>query len=311
VGTASPFLAGNLATVSCGVGTICAAGGTSFNPDAKSSVLIASADTAATWHQADRPHQPGAVITDVACAATSCVAVGSLGLQPLLLVGQGPHLTFTNQAEPSAGIIEAVACAGPTHCLGVAANSSTLTAVTSVDGGGTWHVGTTLPSTAGRIIHISCTTPTRCTTAGIDATGNAQVLATADGGTTWSPMVLPKKVTAVLQATCSAQGTCLVVARKDAGTTPLLLASTTAAPELAKVPMPGDVTTPDAASCEGTTCVVVGAGSSGQGAAAAMIRHSWHPISLTFAPTPLLDVSCAGTTTCAAIGSGSVVRLAP
>ena len=311
VGSASPFLAGNLSTISCGPSSICTAGGSSFNPNAKSSVLIDSTDAGTTWKQATRPIQPVASITDAACAATSCLVVGTVGTQPLLLRSAGKAHVFASASEPTAGVLEAVACSGPTHCLGIAASSSTLTTVTSTNAGATWLTGSTLPSSAGRVLHLSCDTPHDCVSAGIDQHGTAQVLVTTDTGGAWTPLALPKKVTSVLQAACRTGGTCLVVARKDGGTTPLLLQGTVSDPLLSKIPMPGQLIAPDAVTCISSTCVVVGSGSNSQGAASSLTRSSWHTIALTFAPTALVDVSCTGATSCSAIGSGSVVRLAP
>lgn len=310
-GTASPFLAGNLATVSCGVGTICAAGGTSFNPNAKNSVLVSSVDGGVRWRQATRPVQPGATFSDVACAAIACLAVGSLGNQPLLLRASERGVAFTAAPEPSAGIIEAVACAGPTHCMGIAASGTTLQAVTSTTAGASWATSGLLPSSAGRVIHLSCTTPERCISAGIDQNGGAQVLATTDGGGTWTPLTLPKKVTTVLQASCRSNGSCLIVTRKDGGATPLLLERTSAAVDVAKIPLPGDIATPVGVTCTATTCVVVGGGSAGQGAASVLGTTGWRTLSLHYAPTTLVDVSCASASSCTAIGTGSLVQLSP
>lgn len=307
----SPFIAGNLATLSCGPASLCAAGGSSFNPNAKNSVLIISSDAGTSWHQAVRPSQPGATFTSVACAANSCLAVGTLGATPLLLRSTGKLHTFSQVPEPAAGVLEAVACSGPSHCLGIAANGATLSTVTSSNAGATWLTSAALPPSAGRIIHVACASPSRCVSAGFDQHGTAQVLVTTDAGITWSPLQLPKKVTSVLEAACRSGSTCLVVARKDGGATPLLLQGTVNDPMLSKIPLPGQITTPDAVTCVARDCVVVGSGQQAQGAASALTTSSWHEVSLTYVPTALVDVSCTAVTVCSAIGTGSVVRLAP
>ena len=310
IGQPSPFLSANLSTISCGSGNLCAAGGAPFEGGAATPILAYSHTSGAKWSPARSTSGAGATITSTACAATRCVAVGIIDALPLLLSisTSSPSRTWTSTAQPSAGTLVAVGCAGTSTCLGLARTSAGgLETVRSTRG--PWSSLGSPPTDLASPVTMECVSTRVCTAVGTSATGTPVVMVTRSGGTTWSLAEISKKATVILGASCRIDGVCWVVGRKGAAT--LLVRSSRPDTPFLKVVPPDGLGSVNDVSCAGTTCVLAGASSSGQGAAAAYFGASASILDVSFAPTPLLTVSCGTATACSAATTSSLVDLKP
>ena len=310
IGQPSPFQGANLSTLSCGSGDLCAAGGTPFESGIPTPVLAFSHTAGAKWSPARSATGAGATITTTACAALRCLAVGLDHELPVLLSisRSSSSRTWSAVDQPAAGTLLSVGCAGSSTCIGLARTSSG-TLATLRSNGTAWVALGAPPPDLATPVHLSCTSTTACTAVGTSATGTPVVLITWDAGATWSVGEISKKATVILGAACRTDGTCWAVGRK--GTSSLLARSTRRGAPFLKMAPPTGLATANDVSCSGRTCVVVGADGSGVGAAVSYGGATGTLLRLTYAPTPLLAVSCGTALICAGTTAGSLVTMVP
>jgi hypothetical protein len=313
VGQPSPFLGGNLAALGCGAPSLCVAAGASFDPNPAGAVLTASTDAGATWSVVRSSAPASTTFTSVGCAGASCIAAGQANGAPWAIGAIATHrLTWVPTSPlPGGGGIGAVACSDSRLCLVVGGQSPVRSLATS-DAGATWQSIGTLPSNTQTIAHLDCSSRTHCVGVGVSTSGAPVIDRTLDGGATWQSATLPTSTSIVLSAACSSAGRCVAAGRTGAGGAPTLLLSTDDGASFTTSTSVGALVTPTAASCRGTTCVVVGADQAG--AAAASAYRGASPASsftLRYLPTPLVAVSCATSTWCEAASASSLVSLTP
>jgi hypothetical protein len=162
---------------------------------------------------------------------------------------------------------------------------------------------------------LSCSTTLACVAVGSSVNGGPSLSVTHDGGETWIPATLPTApaVLFVLDAACRSDGTCFaVIATSAKGASALLESTDGGATFEAPAQTTQLVTQPIGVGCASTTCVVVGADERGAGAAVELTSSgSSKELRLTYAPTPLLAISCATPSRCAAVSTASLVILSP
>ena len=249
-------------------------------------------------------------LTTTACAALRCLAVGlDQALPALLSIARSSSTrTWVTAPQPGAGTLLSVGCAGSSTCIGLA-RTSTGALATVRSSGTAWVTLGTPPADLATPVHLSCSSTRACTAVGTSATGTPVVLITWDGGASWTVGQVSKKASVVLGASCRADGTCWVVGRK--GATSLLTRSTRRGAPFLKVVPPSGLTTANDVSCSSRACVVVGADTSGTGAAVSFSAAQGTLIKLSYVPTPLLAVSCGSAVSCAGTTAGSIVTMVP
>ena len=313
VGQPSPFLGGNLAAVGCGAPSLCVAAGASFDPNPAGAVLTASTDVGGTWSVVRSSAPASTAFTSVGCAGASCIAAGQANGAPWAIGATlGHHLAWVPTSPlPGGSGIGAVACSDSRLCL-VTGGQSPVSAFATSDAGASWQTLGTLPTSTQAISHLDCSSRTHCVGVGVTSSGAPVIDRTVDGGATWQSATLPTATSIVLGAACSSAGRCVAAARTGAAGSPELLLSTDDGATFTASTSVGAVVTPTAASCRGTTCVLVGADRAG--AAAASAYRGASPASsftLHYLPTPLVAVSCASSTWCEAVSASSLVSLTP
>ena len=130
-------------------------------------------------------------------------------------------------APAGTGQLDAVTCAGPTHCWAVGApGSSGATATTSsvppspatvidatVDGGKTWAAQSLTLTPAPALTAISCPSVRLCMAVGLSASGTAGVVVTTgDGGATWAQASVPAGAIVVTSVVCASAIDCTAIA---------------------------------------------------------------------------------------------------
>ena len=310
VGQPSPFLGGNLSSISCGSGDLCAAGGAPFQAGILSPVLAYSHTAGIKWAPARAVTGAGATITSTACSETRCLAVGAEGQLPLLLsiARSSSTRTWVTANQPAAGTLVSVGCSGASTCIGLVRTESGAVA-TVRSAGASWSTLGQPPTDLATPVRMSCSSPTTCTAVGTSATGAPVVLITRNGGGAWSVAQISKKASVILGASCRSDGRCWVVGRK--GSAPLLASSQRLGAPFVKVTPVDGLSTPNDVSCSASTCVLVGADLASNGAAVALTGAASTVLDLSYVPTPLLAVSCASAHACSAASAGSLVALAP
>jgi hypothetical protein len=287
--------------------------GTSFEPDPAAAAVSASSDGGLSWQAASAGVPSGATLLSGSCAARVCMLTGRSLLGALIYVSPRAGAAFAPSARVEAGsVAQSVACAGLRWCLAISADATHVWAASSLDAGSTWTTGGTLPSSVATVLRLSCSSPSDCLASAASTSGAAELLVTHDGGASWTPATLPSQPAAlsVLGAACEDASSCFaVVATSQAGASSLLT-SVDGGATFALSSGAATVAEPLAVACASTTCVVVGRSASGAAAAAQLgTGAAGRELSLSYAPTPLLSVSCSSATRCVAASSASLVVL--
>jgi hypothetical protein len=272
---------------------------------------MVSKDGGQTWAAAISSAPATTSFSDVACSASSCLALGLAGATPVLL-GTTTGKIWQAAAPIAAGATaQAVGCAQIRWCLAIAGTSAGVVSATSTDGGRVWS-SSSMPTGIGQVLTLACASTTLCITTGIDPNGNPQVLMTTTGSAGWETATLPTSVTAVLSGSCRSGGTCLVVARASGSATNQLLANASASSTfLVRAPL-SEVPNPATISCAQSTCVVAGSTTGGVGALASITtKKRPQSISTTYVPTGFIDLSCALATRCVGATMSSLVQITP
>jgi hypothetical protein len=317
VGQPSPFLGANLSDVGCGSTQLCAAVGTSFDPEPTSATVAISADGGLSWAKSTGITPPSTNFLSTTCAAKICMTIGRSLLGGLVYVSHGHGVAWTSTAKVQAdSIADAVGCAGRSWCLVVSADSTHVFASTSVDGGASWTLGGALPTGTGLVQHLECATSSSCIASGTTVNGGPQLTVTNDGGRTWTVASIPSSpaVLGVLDASCRILGAvCLAVAQTTtAGATTLLESSDGGATFTAPTAAISQPAGPVGVSCVATTCIVVGRDAKGAGAAVELVGSAGpRGLKLSYTPTQLLAVSCSSAARCVAASASSLVVLSP
>jgi len=317
IGQPSPFLGANLASIGCGSTLRCAAGAVSFDPNPTSAPLTTSSDGGLAWRRATGSLPAGAEFLSTGCAASVCLAAGRSLFGALTYASAKPGAPWKQTASIETGsLVQSVACAGVRWCVAIASDSSHVFSASTLNAGGSWTTGGSLPAGTGTIQQLSCSSPTSCLAAGTTSAGQVELAVTANGGATWTASALPATpaIVAVLSASCRTDATCLaVVATNSTGASTIVESSDGGATFGALLdPSTSPVSQPLAVSCVATTCVVVGRSTAGAGAALQMTSNEKsRPLSLSYVPTALLAVSCPTTARCVAVSSASLVVLSP
>jgi hypothetical protein len=314
VGQPSTFLGANLDAVGCGSTGRCVAVGTSFEPDPATAAVSTSNDGGLSWQAAGGGVASGATMLGASCAARVCMVIGRSLVGALIYASPRPGAGFAPSIRTSASsLAEGVACAGLRWCLAVSADSTHLWAATSLDAGSTWTSGGTLPATTATVLRLSCSSTADCLASAVTTTGAAELLVTHDGGLSWTPASLPSQPAAlsVLGGACEDATQCYaIVSTSQAGASALLQSDDGGSSFTVPSGAPAQVAVPLAVACASTTCVVVGKAASGAAEAAQLpTLGSGRMLSLSYAPTPLLSVSCSSPTRCVAASSASLVVL--
>ncbi len=128
------------------------------------------------WGTASVPFSPLDALfplNGIACAASTCVAVGSRGL--LARSTDGGTQWSPGQSHTSENL-EAASCPSATHCLAVGPAG---TVIGTTDGGQTWQPD--FPPTGETLLGVSCSNTDDCVAVGSGGT----ILTTSNGGANW------------------------------------------------------------------------------------------------------------------------------
>ena len=162
-------------------------------------------------------------------AAACTTAPAAKAPAPPSVLGQqkGVPAVVGQPAPAGTGQLDAVTCAGPTHCWAVGApGPSGTTATTSsvpptpatvidatVDGGKTWTAQSLTITPAPALTAISCPSAQLCMAVGLSASGTAGVVVTTgDGGVTWAQASVPSGAIVVTSVVCASAGDCTAIA---------------------------------------------------------------------------------------------------
>lgn len=314
-GQGAPFFTANVTGVSCASTSLCAAVGINFDSSAKGAPLASSTDGGLTWTLDHSVASADTEFTSVACGVDGCLSVGR-SLAGALVYRLAPGSTsWTETARPAADALgEATACAARRWCAVIFHDETHRWMATTLNGGREWSDAGNLPATTSAVYQLSCSDALHCIASGIDPQGNALIIVTADGGMTWTAGNLGmSRATRVWDVVCQSDTSCTaIVDLTGAPATAVLTSDDGGATFSAPTPPITKVTAPRSVSCSLATCVIVGADRAGHGMADVVgPAQTSKAIDLTYAPTPLLWVSCATPGRCVAAGFGSLVALSP
>jgi photosystem II stability/assembly factor-like uncharacterized protein len=175
-----------------------------------------------------------AVLVTLGLTAAACTTTPTSKapvVEPQVLGQQKGTPAVVGQPAPAGtGQLDAVSCAGATHCWAVGApgqavapavapgTTSTVPSPATVidatvNGGKSWTAQPLTLTPAPTLTGISCPTARLCMAVGLSGTGTAGVvLTTGDGGTTWTPAPVPTGAIDVTSIVCARPTDCTVVA---------------------------------------------------------------------------------------------------
>lgn len=190
---------------------------------------LITTDAGATWQIVGLPYGfgdeppsikegiPGNVLTVLDCPSNAqCLAIGTdVFERPRAAVSANGGRTWSEYPFPaSAGVITDAQCTSSTNCVAIggsggAADSETLQAFRSSDGGRSWQPGTI--SGPGELGDLDCRGAMFCVAIGgnADKPTHPVVRVTRDGGATWSSAPLPKNSGPLSSVACTADSCAL------------------------------------------------------------------------------------------------------
>jgi photosystem II stability/assembly factor-like uncharacterized protein len=165
-----------------------------------------------------------------AAACTTAPAAKAPSGPRVLGQQKGTPAVVGQPAPTGTGQLDAVTCAGPTHCwavgapgpaTGTATSTSTSSSVpptptvidATVNGGKTWTGQPVTLTPAPALTGISCPGAQLCMTVGLSGTGAAGVvLVTSDAGATWTQAAVPTGAIVVSSVVCADSTDCTAIA---------------------------------------------------------------------------------------------------
>jgi len=297
-----------LHTVACTTTGSCVALGTTGSDLAPSSVGEYR-QANGTWSSLVVPSAPSSVITTASCWSTGCL-VG--GVQPsgamLWNYNASSQSIDTVASAPTGQGVRALSCFGEASCAaiidtGVDAESFL---TFSADGGGSWTSRVPLAwSLDETVTDLACTDPLDCMVSAVTPANTLDLEVTHDAGATWRVRPTPSSWTSLTSLTCRALD-CVGLAATS-GTSTLVRTGTFGR---------GWRTTTlharaNALACSTIRrCVVGGQRTDGSPWLATFNDGALDVASLTYVPSPIVDVACA-TKVCVAIGVSTVLAMRP
>ena len=273
------------------------------------------------------------VTLGLAAAACATAPASKTPAKPRVLGQQTGAPAVVGQPAPAGtGQLDAVTCAGPTHCWAVGAPGPTAaTGTTSsappspvtvidatVDGGETWTGQPVTLTPAPALTAISCPSDRLCMAVGLSGTGTAGVvLTTGDGGATWAQASVPPGAIVVTGVECAGADDCTAIAGD--GTTFWSAHSTDFGQTWVRegdLP-PGFLDAGDLSCAAGAACLVTGftATTTGHGQGAIAISTddgvTWTAATVPTGTGLLQGVGCATISSCLAVGTTSTTVSAP
>jgi len=273
------------------------------------------------------------VTLGLTAAACTTVPASKAPVVPRVLGQQKGAPAVKGQPAPAGtGQLDAVTCAGPTHCWAVGAPGPTgATTPTSsvppapatvidatVDGGETWTAQPLTLTPAPALTAISCPSDLLCMVVGLSGTGTGGVvLTTDDGGATWAQAAVPGGAIVVSGVECAGAGDCTVIASD--GTAYWSAHSTDFGHTWERegnLP-PGFLDAGDLSCAAGAACLVTGftATTAGHGQGAIAISTddgaTWTPATVPTGTGLLQGAACATISSCLAVGTTSTTVSAP
>jgi len=267
-----------------------------------------------------------------AAACTSVPAAKAPGQPRVLGQQEGAPAVMGQPAPAGTGQLDAVTCAGPTHCwavgapepTGAAAPSSSVPAApatvidATVDGGKTWTGQPLALTPAPALTAISCPGDRLCMAVGLIGTGTAGVvLTTGDAGSTWAQASIPAGAIVVTGVECADADDCTVIASD--GTTFWSAHSTDFGHTWERegdLP-PGFLDAGHLSCAAGAACLVTGytATTAGHGQGAVAISTdggvTWTAATVPTGTGLLQSAACATISSCLAVGTTSTTVSAP
>ena len=263
-------------------------------------------------------------LTAAACTTTPAAkapAVPSVLGQP-----KGVPAVVGQPAPAGTGQLDAVTCAGPTHCwavgaLGPSSATGTTTSVppaaatvidATIDGGKTWTAQSLTLNPAPALTAVSCPSVRLCMAAGLSTSGTAGVVVTTgDGGASWSQAAVPTGAIDVSGVVCASPTDCTAIATD--GTTFWSARSTDFGQTWEREgDLPAGLLDASNLSCAlGAACLVTGytATTAGHGQGAIAIStdggSTWTAAVVPAGTGLLQDAICATTSSCLAVGTTS------
>jgi photosystem II stability/assembly factor-like uncharacterized protein len=268
-----------------------------------------------------------------AAACTTAAPPSKAPGEPRVLGQQTGAPAVVGQPAPAGtGQLDAVTCAGPTHCWAVGApgpaeaTGTTPSAPASpaavidatVDGGMTWTAQPVALTPAPVLTAISCPSDRLCMAVGLSGTGTGGVVLTAaDGGATWAPASVPAGAIVVTGVECTGADDCTAIAGD--GTTFWSAHSTDFGQTWVRegdLP-PGFMDAGDLSCATGAACLVTGftATTAGHGQGALAISTdgggTWTAATVPTGTGLLQGAACATISSCLAVGTTSTTVSAP
>jgi photosystem II stability/assembly factor-like uncharacterized protein len=268
----------------------------------------------------------------VAAACNTASAPKAPGEPRVLGQETGAPAVVGQPAPAGTGQLDAVTCAGPTHCWAVGAPGPTgATSTTSsappspdtvidatVDGGETWTAQSVTLTPAPVLTAISCPSDRLCMAVGLSGTGmTGVVLTTGDGGATWAQAAVPPGAIVVTGVECAGADDCTAIAGD--GTTFWSAHSDDFGHTWTRegdLP-PGLLDAGDLSCAAGAACLVTGftATTTGHGQGAIAISTddgaTWTAATVPTGTGLLQGAACATISSCLAVGTTSTTVSAP
>ncbi len=299
--------------------------------------IVATDDGGVSWHRQSAALPGASILSAIDCATIrSCMAVGETmpsAAQPTVL--QGAVLVTSDggadwrpmDAPQGAVDVVGVQCTTGQQCTALATDGATYWATTTTDGGQVWQRGGTLPSGIAGLSSLYCSSA-ECLAAGYTAAspghGTGTVARSTDGGATWAAASVPTGVGLLHDVSCTGGSICLAVGTTSTTTsdvvkaTGIVLVSTDAGTTWANRTPRRSVDDAFGLACAGASCATVGTiwtvgePSTPIGGVATTVNAgaTWTYPPLQYVPTHLVDVACATTTSCVAVGDDVLARMA-
>ena len=209
--------------VSCTSPSLCVAVGVSPDPGGPyAGELLTSADGGISWSDASIPDGTLGMGSVACTSSTACIAVGA----GILTTNDSGSAWQMGTVDGGSQALSSIACSSAQTCVAVGSNpagiqdsSAAASAISSVDGAGTWNSEQFPQGTSG-VDQVACSGDD-CVAVGTDiaasASGGVELVTSTDGGQTWSPGTTPPGLTTASSVSCPAAGDCVVVGQSASG----------------------------------------------------------------------------------------------